>query len=435
MSLNDGAGCTAIFSCSRWLTACGHVDFELDVEVGRGGLRLGHAAGDGLLRAGQRAGERLAAGGGGAGGRRLHSAAGRAGACQAASCLDCIGIAPGTMPGSRAGDDSWLLHRLLASESAARRPESRRSFPARTARAGQRLAAAASRRRRTGAGGCIAGELAGLGSPSRAFGRAGSSGAAATGGCGRGDRLVLSPGSARAGSASAGLQRVCAASRAQRLGCKRLGHDRFRRAAARAPESAPRVRPARRSRRWRRPRRLPSRCGRRGRCRPRSSDRRRACSRAGGRSARPSRGPHRQGAPARRPAAPAAEAAATIGVLARRAGPTPARGLLAAGGQAAGNRRRRLGAGGLAAGASAARAIWVPIGTRLTLSGEDLDQHAGDVGLVGDRRLVGLDLDELLAARDLVARPPSASAGPSPPPSSRRGAASRCSAHGTLSHR
>ena len=50
------------------------------------------------------------------------------------------------------------------------------------------------------------------------------------------------------------------------------------------------------------------------------------------------------------------------------------------------------------------RAITSPIGKRVALLGDDLDQRAVGVGLVGHVRLVGLDLDQLLAARDLVAR-------------------------------
>ena len=49
MSLNDGAGSATSFSRSRSSTAGGHVDVERDREVGRGGLRLGHAPRHGLL--------------------------------------------------------------------------------------------------------------------------------------------------------------------------------------------------------------------------------------------------------------------------------------------------------------------------------------------------------------------------------------------------
>ena len=47
-------------------------------------------------------------------------------------------------------------------------------------------------------------------------------------------------------------------------------------------------------------------------------------------------------------------------------------------------------------------AIDLPDRQRVALGGDDLE-HAGGVGLVGHRRLVGLDLDELLAALHLVA--------------------------------
>ena len=60
---------------------------------------------------------------------------------------------------------------------------------------------------------------------------------------------------------------------------------------------------------------------------------------------------------------------------------------------------------------------------RRPLLGDDLGQRPGDVGLVDHVRLVGLDLDQLVADRHLVADRLHPAEDRCPPPSSRRGAA------------
>ena len=70
---------------------------------------------------------------------------------------------------------------------------------------------------------------------------------------------------------------------------------------------------------------------------------------------------------------------------------------------AAGRAAATAGGGGGAAVADRRRAIGSPSAATPPVADEDLVQHAGGLGLVDDRRLVRLDLDERLALRDLVA--------------------------------